>query len=80
MVGGFHVAGCEVADVCFESCWRGAVFGGKGVPIGDEFIRVPLRGEDVGKGREGVRELKVIDEILSLDVDLWDIEQDGMPE
>lgn len=51
MVGGFDVAGCEVADMRFESCWRGAVFGGKGVAVGNELIGVPLGGEDVGEGR-----------------------------
>jgi hypothetical protein len=48
VVGGFYVAGCEVADIGLECCWRRAVLSGKGVAVGDEFIGVPLGGEDVG--------------------------------
>ena len=57
MVGGFDVAGGEVADVGFEGGRRGAVLGGEGVAVRSEFIGVPLRGEDGGEGGEGVGEL-----------------------
>lgn len=57
MVGGFDVAGGEVADVGFEGGGRGAVLGGEGVAVRGEVIRVPLRGEDGGEGGEGVGEL-----------------------
>jgi hypothetical protein len=57
VVGGFDVAGGQVADVGFEGGGRGAVLGGEGVAVGGEFIGVPLRGEDGGEGAEGVGEL-----------------------
>lgn len=57
MVGGFDVAGGEVADVGFEGGGRGAVLGGESVAVRGEVIGVPLRGEDGGEGGEGVGEL-----------------------
>jgi hypothetical protein len=56
-VGDFDVAGCEVADVRFEGCGRGGVFGGEGGAVGEEGWVVPLGGEDGGEGGEGVGEL-----------------------
>jgi hypothetical protein len=50
----------------FKGCWRRAMFGGKGIAVGDKLVRVPLGGEDVGECGESVRELRVIDRILSL--------------
>jgi hypothetical protein len=66
VVGSFHVASREIADVRFKSRWRRAMFGGKGIAVGNKFVRVPLGGEDVGQCGESVRELKMIDRILSL--------------
>lgn len=57
VVGGFDVAGGQVADVGFERGGRGAVLGRESVAVWSEFIGVPLGGEDGGKGGEGVREL-----------------------
>jgi hypothetical protein len=57
VVGGFDVAGGQVADVGFEGGGRGAVLGWECVAVGGEFIGVPLRGEDGGEGAEGVGEL-----------------------
>ena len=57
MVGGFDVAGGEIADVGFEGGGRGAVLGRESITVRGEGIGVPLRGEDGGKGREGVGEL-----------------------
>lgn len=57
MVGGFDVAGGQVADVGFEGGGRGAVLGGEGVAVGGETSGVPLCGEDGGEGAEGVGEL-----------------------
>ena len=57
MVGGFDVAGGEVADVGFEGGGRGAVLCWEGVAVGGEARGVPLRGEDGGEGGEGVGEL-----------------------
>jgi hypothetical protein len=53
----FDVAGCEIADVRFEGCRRGGVFGREGVAVGEEVGGVPLGGEDGGEGGEGVGEL-----------------------
>lgn len=58
-VGDFDVAGGEVADVRFEGCGRGGVFGGEGGAVGEEGWVVPLGGEDGGEGGEGVGELRV---------------------
>ena len=57
VVGGFDVAGSEVADVGFEGGGRGAVLGRESVAVRSEIIGVPLRGEDGGEGGEGVGEL-----------------------
>jgi hypothetical protein len=56
-VGDFDVAGGEVADVRFEGCWGGGVFGREGGAVGVEGGGVPLGGEDGGEGGEGVGEL-----------------------
>lgn len=56
-VGDFQVAGGQVADVGFEGCGRGSVFGWEGVAVWDELSRVPLGGEDGGQGGKGVGEL-----------------------
>lgn len=58
-VSDFDVAGGEVADVRFEGCRGGGMFGGEGVAVGEEGWVVPLRGEDGGECGEGVRELRV---------------------
>ena len=57
MVGGFDIAGGEVADVGFQSGGRGGVLRRESGAVGGEGGGGPLGGEDGGEGGEGVGEL-----------------------
>ena len=57
MVGGFDIAGGEVADVGFQSGGRGGVLRRESGAVGGEGGGGPLGGEDGGEGAEGVGEL-----------------------